>query len=64
MTARTRVIAAQIKLQEFRLDTSFWQPWRLTRWRTWPRWFQIVWPLEWVTIIVLGACILVKWGGQ
>ena len=63
MTARTRANAAQIQFKRLRLDRSFWQPWRLTRWRTWPRWFQIVWPLEWVTIIVLGACILAKWGG-
>jgi hypothetical protein len=41
--------------------TSFWQPWRFNRWRTWPRWFQIVWPFELATIVVLVTCGLVKW---
>jgi hypothetical protein len=39
---------------------SFWGPWRFTRWRTWPRWFQVVWPLELATILTLSAWILVS----
>jgi hypothetical protein len=54
--------AGPARLNAQRVMTSFWQPWRLTRWRSWPRWFQIVWPLEWAAIIVLGACVLVEWG--
>jgi hypothetical protein len=39
-----------------------WRPWRLSRWRSWPRWFQIVWPLEWAVVVALAVCVLVKWG--
>jgi hypothetical protein len=37
---------------------SFWAPWRPHQWRTWPRWFQILWPVELATILTL-TCILV-----
>jgi hypothetical protein len=33
-----------------------WPP----QWRTMPRWFQIVWPLELATILTLTACILAR----
>lgn len=38
---------------------TFWVPWQPHRWRSWPRWFQILWPLELATIVTLTACVLI-----
>jgi hypothetical protein len=34
---------------------AFWLPWRFTKWRTWPLWFRILWPLELATVVALAT---------